>query len=123
MESQTCESYSGKSVSIHQCITMFQILLLGAIISFFWLLAEIVTAFIRKNTSFIQKQWYINQKIEVKRPNPIKNRKISKTKKLDKRISSVLVNHRIREIKRRQLHEDQFRKRVAKRKVVLKQQQ
>ena len=119
MENQMCESYSGKSVSIHQCVTMFQILLTGAIISFFWLLAEFVTSFFQKHTSFIQKEWNINRRIEVKRPHPTKNRKHSKTKKLDKRISSVLVNHRIREIKRRHIHEDQFRKKVAKKKIVV----
>ena len=123
MESQKCESYSGKSVSIHQCVTMFQILLSGVIISFFWLLAEFVISLIQNHTSFFRKKLYINRRIEVKRHHTTKNRQKSKTKKLDKRISSVLVNHRIKEIKRRHIHEDQFRKEVADRKVVVKEQQ
>ena len=118
MESQTCESYSGKSISIQQCGTVFQILFLGAIVSFLGLLAEFCTSHFRKKFGN-----NLHPDFNTLRPLVNKARKNAINTKTRMKMTFVLKNHKRRKPLHSLLSEDRLKKKLAEQKSIVTRQQ
>ena len=118
MESQNCDSYGGKSVSIQQCVTGFKILLLGAIISFLGLLAELCTSHLRNKFGND-----LHPDVNTLRPLVNKARNNAVNAKARMKMAFVLKNHKRRKPLHSLLSEDRLKKKLAEQRSIVTRQQ
>ena len=77
MERQSCKSYSGNPVSMHQCVITFQIICFGAIASFLLLVAEYCASFLLNKNSIKPHPIIIRPHRIQTRPKYLKKKPIS----------------------------------------------